>query len=90
MAWTEAARHDHARQGQRYSSDLTDREWVLIRPFLPEPKPIGRPRVTDLREVMNAVLYLASSDCPWSLLPQDFPPFTTVQRYFYDWCDRAS
>lgn len=53
MAWTETARRDHARRGRRYSSDLTDREWALIQPFLPEPKPIGRPRTTDLREVSH-------------------------------------
>ncbi|MFS8036740.1 IS5 family transposase [Xanthobacter sp. AM11] len=89
MAWTETARRDHARQGLRYSSDLTDREWALISPFLPEAKPLGRPRTTQLREVVNAILYLASSGCAWSLLPRDFPPFTTVQRYFYDWRDRG-
>lgn len=89
MSWTETARRDHARRGLRYSSDLTDREWALISPFLPEPRPLGRPRTTDLREVVNALLYLASSGCAWSLLPRDFPPFTTVQRYFYDWRDRG-
>lgn len=89
MSWTETARRDHARRGLRYSSDLTDREWALISPFLPEPRPLGRPRTTDLREVVNAILYLASSGCAWSLLPRDFPPFTTVQRYFYDWRDRG-
>ena len=89
MAWTETARRDHARRGLRYSSDLTDREWALISPFLPEPRPLGRPRTTNLREVVNALLYLASSGCAWSLLPRDFPPFTTVQRYFYDWRDRG-
>jgi len=89
MAWTETARRDHARQGLRYSSDLTDQEWALIAPFLPEAKPLGRPRTTQLRDVMNAILYLASSGCAWSLLPRDFPPFTTVQRYFYDWRDRG-
>lgn len=89
MAWTETARRDHARRGQRYSSDLTDREWALIRPHLPKQRPMGRPRTTNLREVMNAILYLASSGCAWSLLPRDFPSFTTVQRYFYDWRDRG-
>lgn len=89
MSWTETARRDHARRGLRYSSDLTDREWALISPFLPEPRALGRPRTTDLREVVNALLYLASSGCAWSLLPRDFPPFTTVQRYFYDWRDRG-
>jgi len=89
MSWTETARRDHARQGLHYSSGLTDREWALISPFLPEPRPLRRPRTTDLREVVNAILYLASSGCAWSLLPRDFPPFTTVQRYFYDWRDRG-
>ena len=78
-----------ARRGKRNSSDLSDREWALISPFLPEPRPIGRPRTTDLREVVNAILYLASSGCAWSLLPREFPPYTTVQRYFYDWRDRG-
>lgn len=89
MPWTETARRDYARRGKRYSSDLGDREWALISPFLPEPKPVGRPRTTDLREVVNAILYLASSGCAWALLPRDFPPYTTVQRYFYDWRDRG-
>jgi transposase len=89
MPWTETARRDYARRGKRYSSDLNDREWALISPFLPEPRPIGRPRTTDLREVVNAILYLASSGCAWSLLPREFPPYTTVQRYFYDWRDRG-
>jgi len=89
MSWTETARRAHARRGLRYSSDLTDREWALISPFLPDPRPLGRPRTTDLRDVVNAILYLVSSGCAWSLLPRDFPPFTTVQRYFYDWRDRG-
>ena len=89
MPWTETARREYERRGRRYSSDLTDREWSLIEPLLPKPKRLGRPRTTDLREVVNAILYLASSGCPWALLPKEFPPFTTVQRYFYDWRDRG-
>lgn len=89
MPWTETARRDYARRGMRYSSDLSDREWALISPFLPDARRLGRPRTTNLREVVNAIFYLASSGCAWSLLPRDFPPFTTVQRYFYDWRDRG-
>jgi putative transposase len=44
---------------------------------------LGRPRTTDLRDVVNAIQYIAATGCQWSLLPRDFPPFTTVQRYFY-------
>jgi transposase len=87
MPWTETARREYARRATRYSSDLMDREWRLIEPFLPPRKPLGRPRTADLREVVNAILYLASSGCPWALLPKDFPPPSTVQRYFYAWRD---
>lgn len=87
MAWTKTTRHEYARRAERYSSDLSDREWAQIEPLLPEPRRLGRPRTTDLREVVNAIVYMASSGCQWSLLPKDFPPASTVQRYFYDWRD---
>jgi transposase len=87
MPWTETARREYDRRAQRYASDLTDREWALIAPFMPPPRRIGRPRTTDLREALNAILYMASSGCQWAMLPKDFPPPSTVQRYFYDWRD---
>jgi putative transposase len=66
---------------------MLDREWALIAPLLPPAKPGGRPRTTDLREVMNAILQLGSSGCQWRALPKDFPPVSTVQGYFYAWSD---
>lgn len=87
MPWTEAARREYRRKMPRYPSDLTDREWALIAPFMPPPKRLGRPRTTDLREVMNAILYIATTGCQWVQLPKDLPPYSTVQRYFYDWRD---
>ena len=63
MAWTETARRDHARRGRGYSSDLTEREWGLIAPLLPEPRRLGRPRTTDLLAVVNAIQYIASTGC---------------------------
>lgn len=85
MAWTETTRRQYVRKSSRYASDLTDREWALIVPFMPEARRLGRPRKTSLREVVNAILYLASAGCQWRMLPKDFPPFTTVQSYFYEW-----
>lgn len=85
MAWTKITRVEYARAGQRYASDLTEREWALISPFLPPARRGGRPRTTDLREVVNALLYMASTGCQWRMLPKDFPPLSTVQRYFYAW-----
>ena len=87
MSWTDAARRDHARRTPRYASDLKDEEWALVAPFMPPPRRMGRPRKVDLREVVNAILYLASTGCQWRMLPKDFPPVSTVQRYFYDWRD---
>ena len=85
MGWTDFTRRQYARRASRYASDLTDREWGLISPCLPGPRRLGRPRSTDLREVVNALLYIASTGCQWRMLPKDFPPFTTVQAYFYEW-----
>jgi transposase len=85
MAWTEITREKYRRDGMRYASDVTDEEWAVIGPRLPAPSRRGRPRETSLREVVNAIFYIAQSCCQWRLLPKDFPPFTTVQYYFYRW-----
>src|ERR1700745_4417160 len=85
--WTEITRRKYEREGQRYASDLTDGEWALIEPHMPAQKRLGRPRETELRAVLDAILYIARSGCQWRMLPKDFAPFTTVQGYFYDWRD---
>jgi putative transposase len=87
MPWTVTTRPEYERDCSRYASDLTDAEWALIAPHLPPAKDLGRPRTTDLREVVNALLYMASTGCQWRMLPKDFPPFSTVQKYFYRWRD---
>ena len=89
MPWTETTRPHYERRCPRYASDLTDAEWALIEPLMPAPNRIGRPRKTDLREVVNALLYMASSGGAWRLLPKDFPPFSTVQKYFWRWRDEG-
>jgi transposase len=83
--WTDITRRQHSRAGLRYPSDLRDAERGLIEPLFPPARQGGRPRATDLREVLNAILYLATSGCQWRMLPKDFPPLSTVQRYFYAW-----
>jgi transposase len=89
MPWNDTARVEHRRNCARYPSDLTDREWGLIEPLLPQAKPGGRRRTTDLRAVYDAIHYIAASGCQWRMLPKDFPPMSTVQGYFYDWRDRG-
>ena len=85
MVWTEATRQQYRRDGLRYASNLTDAEWALIEPFMPAARRIGRPRMTCLRAVVEAILYLASTGCQWRQLPKEFPPYSTVQGYFYAW-----
>jgi transposase len=85
MGWTDFTRSQYGRRTGRYASDLTDKEWSLIAPFMPRPRRLGRPRKTELREVLNALLYIASTGCQWRMLPKDFPPYSTVQGYFYEW-----
>ena len=87
MTWTGIARRDHSREGLRYPSDMTDGEWALAAPFVPPARRGGRPRTADMREVLNAMLYIAASGCAWRLLPKCFPPVSTVRRYFYAWRD---
>jgi len=87
MAWTEITRPQYERSAGRYASDATDAEWALIAPFMPPRKNVGRPRTTGLRDVFDAILYIASTGCQWRMLPNDFPPVSTVRRYFYDWRD---
>ena len=85
MAWTEITRPKYERNFGRYASDLTDDEWALIAPTLPPPKPTGRPRTTPMRDVFDAILYIASAGCAWRMLPNDFPAVSTVRYYFYGW-----
>ncbi len=70
---------------QRYPSDLTDAQWRLLAPLIPPAKPGGRPRSADVREVVNAVLYVDRNGVTWRALPHDFPPWRTVYHYFRAW-----
>ena len=85
--WIEITRRKYERAVPRYASNLSDAEWALIEPFMPVRKLLGRPRETDLHAVLDAILYIVRSGCQWRMLPKDFPPFTTVQGYFYEWRD---
>src|SRR3954453_13778982 len=68
-----------------YPSDLTDEQWALIEPHLPDAPGDGRPRKTDPRDVLDAILYSLRTGCQWRYLPGDLPPKSTVWRYFDRW-----
>jgi putative transposase len=69
-----------------YPSDLTDEQWAILRPMIPVNTD-GRPRVVDMREVVNAILYLDRSGCQWDMLPHDLPAKSTVYDHFARWRD---
>ena len=70
---------------QLYPSDLTDREWHLIKGLLPPATPGGRPRTTNMRLVLNAIFYLNRTGSAWRYLPREYPPWATVYGYFRRW-----
>ena len=68
-----------------YPSDLSDREWQLLEPLLPAPKPGGRPITYPRREIVNAIRYVLRTGCSWRMLPHDLPPWRIVFHYFRTW-----
>ncbi len=67
-----------------HPSGVTDEQWALIEPHIPV-HPGGRPRKTDTRDVLDAVLYILRTGCQWRYLPRDIPPKSTVWRFFDEW-----
>jgi putative transposase len=80
---------DNIKSPVRYPSDLSDEEWEIIQAIFEalEPYTTGRPRTTDLREILNAIFYLNKTGCPWRYLPKDFPPYKIVNYYYNKWTD---
>jgi transposase len=80
--WTPITRRQHSREHLRYGSDLTDAEWAIIAPLLPAAGKTGRPRRWPMRDIINAILYVLRSGCPWRMVPDSFAPRSTVYRWF--------
>jgi hypothetical protein len=74
MPWTEITREQYRRDELRHARDTTDAEWGLIKRLLPRASRRGRPRRTDPRTVVEAILHILSTGCQWRALPQEFPP----------------
>ena len=70
---------------KKYPSDLSEKEWRIIKPFIPPAKLGGRPRSICIREVLNAIFYILRAGCAWRMLPHDFPAWQTVYGYFRQW-----
>src|SRR5260370_12766585 len=87
LPWAEATRAEYQRSQLRYASDMPEAEWGLLARRLPRRRRLGRPGEVDLRAVLQAILYILSTGCQWRALPKEFPPYSTVQGYFYTWRD---
>ncbi|WP_194821250.1 IS5 family transposase [Micromonospora sp. S-DT3-3-22] len=75
-----------------YPSDLSDARWALIAPRLTawrqartDAGASGRTPTHDLRDIVNAILYVNRTGIAWRYLPHDFPPHATVYGYFAAW-----
>jgi len=85
--WTGITREQYRREELPHASDTRAEEWERIAPLLPPPRRLGRPRKWDVRQIVDAILYVLWTGCQWRALPKDFPPRSTVQGYFYRWRD---
>ena len=84
--WTKENRGRYDRNHLRYPRDLTEEEWKLVEPLIPPAKRGGDKRTVDIREVVNALMYVLSTGCQWrARIPKDLPPRSTVHGYFDLW-----
>lgn len=70
---------------RKYPTELTDSQWHHIKDFFPAPKATGRPREVELREVVNAIVFLVVTGCQWRMLPREYPKWQIVYHYFQRW-----
>ncbi len=81
--WTEEHRAMYKRPAGRSPSRMTDAEWAVLKPLIPPASPGGRPRKTDMREAMDAILFVLRTGCTWRTLDEPcFPPRSTVYNIF--------
>src|SRR5215813_3614754 len=59
------------RERRVYPSDVTEAEWAILEPLIPAVKPGGRSEEIERREIVNGIVYVLRSGCPWRLLPHD-------------------
>lgn len=60
----------HPQKFKRLPSDLTEKEWSILKPLMPTHAATGRPRADD-RRTLNGILYVLSTGCRWEDLPPE-------------------
>jgi len=72
---------------RRYASDMTARQWAVLRHYLPTRKgQVGRPMELDMRAVVNAIFYVLRTGCQWDNLPREYPKAKSVYYHYRKWC----
>lgn len=85
--WTPTTRRQHGRSELRCETDLTDAQWSVIEPWMPQPAPCGRPPIWTMRAILNAIFCVLRGGIAWRLIPKDLPPRSTTYGYFSRWRD---
>jgi transposase len=67
-----------------YSSSLSDKEWEIIEPLLPQKKQTRPPKWTK-RQILDGIFYQLKNGCNWCDLPKDLPPYSTVFWHYKQW-----
>lgn len=68
-----------------YPSDVTQKEWLIVKPLLPQSGKLGRPPRYSRRVMLNAMMYVVRSGCTWRMMPKEFPHWRLVYYYFAKW-----
>jgi transposase len=85
--WTPTTRRQHSRTNLCYETDLTDAEWAVIAPLMPEPASCGPPPVWTTRKILNAIFSVLRGGIAWRMIPKDLPPRSTTFGDFARWRD---
>ncbi|MGK4586135.1 IS5 family transposase [Kitasatospora sp. HPMI-4] len=84
---------DHGVRERRYPTDMSDAEWVVVRPLLPVPGWLrgrgGQPEGYCHRVMLDAIRYLVDNGIKWRAMPADFPPWDRVYAFFRRWRDHG-
>ena len=72
-------------KAEPYPSDVTPKEWLIVKPLLPKSGKLGRPPRYSQRVMLNAMMYVVRSGCTWRMMPKEFPHWRLVYYYFAKW-----
>lgn len=67
-----------------YSGSLSNKEWEIIAPLMPQKKPTRPPKWSQ-RQILDGVLYQLKNGCNWCDFPKDLPPYSTVFWHYKQW-----